>query len=84
LAVGGRRVRHETVVAGECHRRIQEPIDDERAGILVELVLDRLAAERDFDDDVDVVRRVVADGYGLDTHGALLWLEGVYRAAPMA
>ncbi len=50
------------------HRGIEKAIDDERAGILVHLVLDRLATNRNFNDDVDVFRRVLANGNCIDTH----------------
>jgi len=69
VAVLGERVRHEAVIARIAHRRMQEAVDHQRAGGLVELVLDRLAPDRHLDDDVDVLRRVVADLDGLDAHG---------------
>src|SRR5690606_8620241 len=46
---------------------------------LVHLVLDRLAAQRHLDDDVDVLGRVVPYGDGVQAHGASLrceWGEG--------
>ena len=60
IAVVGERVRDEAVVAGIEHRRVQEAVDEDRAGLLFQLVLHRLAALRDLDDGVDVVRRVRA------------------------
>jgi hypothetical protein len=36
---------------------VQEAVDEQRAGLLVHLVLDRLAADRHLDDDVDVFGR---------------------------
>ena len=57
IAVIGQRVRDEAVVPGVAHRRVEEAVDHQRAGFLVHLVFDRLAANGDFDDDVDVVRR---------------------------
>jgi len=68
IAVFGQRVRHEPVVAGIGHRRVQEAIHDQRARFLVHLVLDGLAAVRDFDDDVHVLRGIVADGNRVDSH----------------
>ena len=68
VAVLGQRVRHEAVVAGIGHRRVEEAVDDEHPRGLVQLVLDRLAAERHLDDDVDVLGRVVADRNRLYTH----------------
>ena len=55
VAVVGQRMRDEAVIAGIAHRRVQEAVDEQRAGILVHLVFDRLAADRHLDDDVDVV-----------------------------
>ena len=61
VAVGRQRVRDEAVVRRIAHRRVQDAVDEQRARLLVELVLHRLAADRHFDDDVDAVRRIVAD-----------------------
>ena len=65
VAVARKRVRYEAVIAGIAHRRVKKPVNEQRAGLLVELVLDRLAADGNLDDDVDVVGRVVADLDGL-------------------
>jgi len=51
----------EAVVAGIAHGGIKEPIDHEGTGRLVHFVLDRLTADRDFDDDVDFLGRVPTD-----------------------
>src|SRR3954454_18004282 len=51
-------MRHKTVIAGIEHRGVQETIDKDRAGNLVDFVFYRLAAARDFDDDVDVLGRL--------------------------
>ncbi len=59
---------HEAVIARIGHWRIEEAVDDEGAGLLVHLVLDRLAADRHFNDDVDVFRRIGADGDGINIH----------------
>ena len=69
VAVAGQRVRDEAVIAGIAHRRVEEAVDDQRAGFLVHLVFDRLAADRHLDDDVDVVGRILADRDGVDAHG---------------
>jgi hypothetical protein len=53
---------NEAIVAGVAHRRAAEPVIDEYARRLVYLVLDRLAADRHFDDYVHLVRWVTADG----------------------
>ena len=68
VAVVGQGVRDEAVVAGIAHRRVQEAVDVDRARVLVELVLDRLAVQRNFDDDVDVPRRIAADGHLAQIH----------------
>ena len=68
IAVVGERVRHEAVIARIAHRRVQEAVDHQGAGGLVHLVLDRLAADRHLDDDVDVLGRIVADLDGVDAH----------------
>ena len=64
-----KRVRHEAVIAGIAHRGVQEAVDEQRAGRLVHLVFDRLAADRHLDDDVDVFRRILADRDRFDAHG---------------
>ena len=58
-------MRNEPVIAGIAHRSVEETIDDQRAAGLVHFVFDRLAADRDFDDDVDFLGRVGPDGYGV-------------------
>jgi hypothetical protein len=68
VAVLGQGVRHEAVVARVGHRRVQEPVDDQRTRFLVHFVLDGLAANRHLDDDVYVLGRVVADRYGVYSH----------------
>ena len=70
VAVLGKRVGNETVVAGIRHRRIQESIDNERARFLVEFVLDRIAADGNLDNDIDVVGRIIPYTYGIDAHDA--------------
>ena len=68
IAVGGERVRNEAVVTGVAHGRVEKAIDEQRARSLVHLVLDRLAADRHFDDDVDVLWRVFACRHGIEAH----------------
>ena len=70
IAVLRQGMRHEPVIPRIGHRRIQKPVHHQNTRILVELVFDRLAADRHFDDDVNVVRRGLADGDRFDTHGA--------------
>jgi hypothetical protein len=70
IAVVGQRVRHETVVTRVAHRRVQKAIHNQRTGGLVHLVFDRFAADRHFDDDVHVIRRIVTYRDGIDAHGA--------------
>ena len=57
VAVVRQRMRYEAVIPRIGHRRVEEPVDDERAGFLVHLIFDRLAADGHLDDDVDVVGR---------------------------
>jgi hypothetical protein len=52
--------------------RIEEAVDEERAGFLIHLVFDGLAAERHFDHDVDVVRRVLSNLDRVKAHRAVL------------
>ncbi len=59
---------NEAVISGVAHRRIEEAVDHQGAGGLVHLVLDRLAADRHLDDDVDLVRRVRPERDRIDTH----------------
>ena len=53
-------MRNKTVVSGIAHRRIKHPVDEQRARLLVHLIFDRLAANRHPDNDIDLVRRVLA------------------------
>ena len=77
IAVARQRVRDEAVIAGIAHRRIEEAVDHQRAGVLVHFVFDRFAANGHFDDDVDVVRRIDSDRDGVNAHGGLrLAFEG--------
>ena len=62
VAVARQRMRHEAVISGIAHRRIEEAVDEQRARRLVHLVFDRLAADRHLDDDVDVVGRILPVG----------------------
>ena len=39
IAIAGQRVRNEPVIAGIAHRRVEKPIDDQRAGFLVDSYL---------------------------------------------
>src|SRR4051794_15663782 len=66
-------MRHEPIVARIAHGGVQETVDHQRAGGLVHLVFDRLAADWDLDDDVDVLGRVVTDRDGIKTHVLLRW-----------
>ena len=72
IAVARQRMRNEPVIAGIAHGGIEKPVDDKRAGVLVHLVFDRLAADRHLDDDVDLARRIDPDRNGVNAHG---WLR---------
>src|SRR5262249_46805445 len=61
---------NEPVIAGIEHRGMQEPIDKQRARFFVELVFHRHAAERDFNDGVDILRRALAGWNELQVHCA--------------
>ena len=62
IAVQRQGVRNEAVVAGITHGRIEEPVHEHRPRRLVDFVFDRLAAQRNLDHHVDVLRRVLAGG----------------------
>jgi len=62
-------VGNEAVIAGIAHGRIEEPVHHQRAGGLVQLILDGLAADGDFDDDIDVLGDVFADRNLVYAHG---------------
>ncbi|CVI57029.1 hypothetical protein AGR7A_Cc290790 [Agrobacterium deltaense NCPPB 1641] len=68
VAIVGQGVRHETIVTRIGHRRVEEAIDDQRTGILVHLVLDRVSTDRHFNDDIHIIRRILAYGNCIDTH----------------
>src|SRR5690606_5074808 len=78
IAVAAQRMGDEAVVSGVAHGGVEEAVDEQRAGLLVDLVFDRLAAKGDFDDDIEVVGRVLAHGDGVDIHavGFLVGREG--------
>ncbi len=71
IAVIGQGVGDEAVIAGIVHRRIEEAVDEQRARILVHLVLHRHTALRNLDDGVNVPRCVRADGDFVDIH----WIQ---------
>ncbi len=48
------------------------PVDEQGARLMVELIFDRLPADRDLDDDVDGPWRIVADRDEVDVHAARL------------
>src|ERR1700741_1200761 len=64
-------MRDEAVIAGIAHGGMEKPVDHQRAGLLVHLVFDRLPADRDFDDDIDLARRILPDRDGVNAHGRL-------------
>ena len=72
IAIGRKRVRHEAVIGGIAHRRMQDAVDEQRARCLVEFILHRFAASRHFDDDVEAFGRIVANGNLVDIHGAAI------------
>jgi hypothetical protein len=72
-------VGDEAVVAGIVHGGVQEPVDEQRARVLVDLVLDRHAAERDLDHGVQVGRWVPAGGNLAQVHLSLRWQWVVIR-----
>src|SRR5690606_20886342 len=79
-------VRHVAVVARVAHGRGEDAVDEDRARGLVDLVLDRFGVLRDFDDDVDFVRRIGAGGNEVQAHGGgvlrvLRWGAHILRAA---
>ncbi len=82
IAIIRQRVRDEAVIARIAHRRVQEAIDEDRAGGLVHLVLDRVAANRHFHDHVDVFGRIHPDGDGVNIHGgqSCMWEEARHSA----
>ncbi len=72
VAIFRQRMRDEAVIAGVAHRRIEKAIDEERAGGLVHLIFDGFAADRDFDDDIDILGRILAGGNGVEIHCSIL------------
>lgn len=68
IAVGRQGVRHEAVIGRVAHRRVQDTINEQRARRLVELVFDRLAADRDLYQHVKAFGRIVAGGDMFDAH----------------
>src|SRR6185312_3318732 len=60
--------RYETVVSRIAHRRVEEPIDDQRPRGLVHLVLDGLTADGHLDHDVHFARWIPAHRDCLQTH----------------
>ena len=62
VAVARQRLRNEAVVGRIAHARADEAVDDEQAHVLVRFVFDRIALRRDFDDDVEILRKIFACG----------------------
>src|SRR5690606_6226045 len=69
VAVAADRARDVAVVARVAHRRGQDAVDEDRAAVLVDLVLDRLGVLGDLDDDVDFFGDVAAGGDVVEAHG---------------
>ena len=72
IAVLAEAVRHIAVVARVVHGCAHEAIDENRAAIFVHLVLDRIAAQRDLDDHIEVVRHVLPRGHQIERHARSL------------
>ena len=75
---------HKPVVTRVRHRRVQEAIDDQRPRVLVQLVLDGLAPNRNLDNNVDIIGGIIADSDGVYAHNRKLHtpgkgLESFYR-----
>src|SRR5262249_18608772 len=79
IAVLRKRVRDESVVSRIAHRRVEKAVHDQGTGRFVQFVLNRLAADRNLDDDVHIVRRTVTDLDGIDPHGTLSLLRPHYN-----
>ncbi len=74
VAIVRQCVRNEAVISWITHRRIEKAVDEERAGRFVHFVFDGLAADRHFDNDVDVVRRGLASGNRFEIHNrSYIW-----------
>jgi hypothetical protein len=61
-------MRDEAVIARVAHRRIKEAVHDQDAGSLIELIFNRLATDRHFDDDIHLVGRVGSHGNRIELH----------------
>ena len=68
VTVVGQGLRDVAVVARVVHRGRHEAVDEHRAAFLVDLVLDRVGVHRDLDDDVELVRTLLAGGDVVQTH----------------
>src|SRR5579883_600314 len=64
------RVRNKSVIAGIVHRGVPEAVNEDGPGFLVELIFDWSAPLRNFDYNVDVVRRVTTNRNLGDIHAA--------------
>src|SRR5574337_1035695 len=71
VAVAGHGMGHVAVVAGVAHGSAHEAVHEHATAVLIHLELDRLALGGDFDDDVDVVRHVLAGLYLVEAHASL-------------
>ena len=69
IAVIGKRARNVAVVARIPHCGRHEAVDEHCAGLLIDLVLDRIPVHRDLDNDVTVVRYVSPGGNAIEGHG---------------
>src|SRR6516225_5837933 len=61
-------MRDESVIPGVVHRGVQKAVHVERAGILVQLVLDRHAAHWNLDEGVDLFGRIAAGADFIEIH----------------
>src|ERR1700722_1508496 len=58
----------KAVISRIAHRGVKKPVDLQCAAFLVHLVLDRLAADRHLNDDIDIMGSVLADRYSVQVH----------------
>src|SRR4051812_13348507 len=77
-------MRDEAIIPRIAHGGVKEAVHHQRARGLVELIFDGFAADRDFDDDIDVIRGILADGNLVYAHEEILQFcgRGNFMALP--
>src|SRR5690606_39247889 len=72
VAIVGQGLGDVAVVARIVHGGQHETVDKHGAGIFVDFVFDRVRVHGDFDNDIEVIRQLLAGRHAIEAHGSTL------------